>query len=331
MIGGDGSDLYRVDNIGDVVTETNAKTAIGGTDRVESILPSWTLGANVEQLTLVGTLAVNGTGNTLSNLMSGNSLANSLSGGAGHDTLIGGSGVDTLIGGLGNDTYGVDRATDRVSELVGEGTDTVEAGVTFTLPAEVERLTLTGTTAINGTGNDLANILTGNAAANTLTGGAGNDTLIGGAGNDILVGGAGSDVLTGEAGADAFKFVTLGEGIDRLTDFQSATDKIRVVSANFGNLPLGVLAADRLVVAGTSLTGNLPVFVYTASTGALSFDSNGQVAGGFDSDRDAHGREDAGGWRSPGGCELVGWGHHLAVPSAPWRKQILLGGNLAEA
>jgi Ca2+-binding RTX toxin-like protein len=281
MIGGDGSDLYRVDNIGDVVTETNAKTSIGGKDRVESILPSWTLGANVEQLTLVGTLAVNGTGNALSNLMTGNSLANSLSGGAGNDTLIGGSGADTLIGGLGNDTYGVDRATDRVSELVGEGTDTVEASVTFTLPAEVERLTLTGTTAINGTGNDLANILTGNAAANTLTGAVGNDTLMGGAGNDILVGGAGSDVLTGEAGADVFKFVTAGEGVDRLTDFQSATDKIRVVSANFGNLPLGVLAANRLVAAGTSLSSNLPVFVYTASTGALSFDSNGQVAGGL--------------------------------------------------
>jgi Ca2+-binding RTX toxin-like protein len=70
----------------------------------------------------------------------------------------------------------------------------VQSAVTYTLGANLENLTLTGTAVINGTGNTLANVLTGNSATNTLTGNAGNDTLDGGAGNDTLVGGTGNDV-----------------------------------------------------------------------------------------------------------------------------------------
>ena len=95
-----------------------------------------------------------------------------LNGGPGHDLLDGGTGTDTMQGGTGNDTYIVAVAGDVVTELANEGTDTVQASITYTLGSNVEKLTLTGTSAINGTGNSLDNILTGNSAANVLTGGS---------------------------------------------------------------------------------------------------------------------------------------------------------------
>ena len=96
----------------------------------------------------------------------------------GDDTLNGGAGADTMSGGLGNDTYVVDNTGDVVTENANEGTDTVQAGVTYTLATNVENLTLTGTGSINGTGNTLDNVLTGNGGANVLTGLAGNDSLV---------------------------------------------------------------------------------------------------------------------------------------------------------
>jgi Ca2+-binding RTX toxin-like protein len=92
-----------------------------------------------------------------------------------------------MSGGLGNDTYVVDNPGDVVTEAASAGTDAVSASVTYTLSANVENLTLTGTAAINGTGNSRANVITGNAGNNTLDGGAGADTLVGGAGNDTYV------------------------------------------------------------------------------------------------------------------------------------------------
>ena len=76
---------------------------------------------------------------------------------------------------------------DTVTEAAGEGTDTVQSGVSYTLGADVENLTLTGTGSINATGNTLNNTLTGNAGNNVLDGGAGNDAMSGGAGDDTYV------------------------------------------------------------------------------------------------------------------------------------------------
>ncbi len=132
-----------------------------------------------------------------------------------------------MAGGAGNDTYVVDNPGDRITELANGGTaDTVQSRISFTLGSNVERLTLTGTSAINGTGTGQNNVLTGNGAANTLAGGAGNDTLSGGAGNDVLIGGAGSDRLAGGGGNDFFQFDSK-VGSDTIIDFSSAADTFR--------------------------------------------------------------------------------------------------------
>ncbi len=135
MNGGTGNDTYVVDSVSDIVTEA----AGGGTDTVESSLANTTLGANVEKLILTG-LAVNGTGNTLDNTLTGND---------GNNTLNGGTGTDTMLGGIGDDSYVVDNTGDNVTEQANEGTDTVNASVTYTISdADVENLTLTGSSAI---------------------------------------------------------------------------------------------------------------------------------------------------------------------------------------
>jgi Ca2+-binding RTX toxin-like protein len=188
LTGGAGDDTYVVDSTSDRITEL----AGGGTDTVQSSV-TWTLGTNLENLVLTGSTAINGTGNTLDNTLTGN---------AGNNILDGGAGNDTLTGGAGDDTYVVDSISDLITELAGEGTDTVKSSVNWTLGNNLENLTLTGTTALSGTGNALDNIMIANSAGNIFDGGDGNDTLTGGIGNDTLIGGAGNDQLVGETGRD---------------------------------------------------------------------------------------------------------------------------------
>ncbi len=189
LTGGTGNDTYYVHQADDVVIEKPKE----GTDTVIADL-SWTLSANVENLTLkAGAGAINGAGNALANTVTGNESANILNGGSGNDTLIGGggddilrgdTGADHMEGGTGNDAYRVDNPGDIVVEKPGEGIDKVISSISYTLTANTENLILTGTDAINGTGNELANQITGNAAANVLDGGAGIDVMLGGGGDD---------------------------------------------------------------------------------------------------------------------------------------------------
>ncbi|MBB4438512.1 Ca2+-binding RTX toxin-like protein [Rhizobium esperanzae] len=195
LIGGAGDDTYIVDNAGDSVTEN----AAAGTDTVRTALAAYTLGANVENLTYIGTVAFAGTGN---------SFANTITGGVGNDTLDGAAGADILIGGVGNDTYIVDNAGDSVAENAAAGTDTVKTVLAnYTLGNNVENLTYTGSADFTGTGNALANMIIGGAGNDLLDGGAGNDTLNGGAGNDIYVVDSASDIVTelASAGTDEIR------------------------------------------------------------------------------------------------------------------------------
>lgn len=172
-------------------------------------------------------------------LVVGSGSADTLAGYGGNDKIDGGAGADGMLGGAGNDMYIVDNALDKVIETTTRtsgidsgGNDLVKASVSFKLGAFVEKLMLTGTGAIDGTGNALNNIIKGNAGANTLTGGAGADTLTGGAGDDVLVGGSGKDILAGGGGADTFTYRASGDsgigvtGRDMVKDFVTGEDAI---------------------------------------------------------------------------------------------------------
>ena len=214
MAGGDGNDIYIVDNIGDITTEANALAA-GGVDTVYSSVTR-ILGANIENLTLTQTANINGTGNTLANIINGND---------GNNILDGGLGTDSLAGGLGDDTYFIDLAIsgigalaaaslqDAVTEDLNKGIDSIKLrgavslinASTITLGDNIENLDagLTGATKLNLTGNSLDNKLTGNAAGNIIDAGDGNDTLDGGAGLDSLIGGNGDDTYIVDSLAEA--------------------------------------------------------------------------------------------------------------------------------
>ena len=151
----------------DLSSVTDQVVSIGGT-------PDALTQINFENLTAtaIGS-SVTVTGSNGDNVIIGSKGNDTLTGGSGNDTLNGGLGADTLIGGLGDDTYVIDNPGDQITELPGEGTDEVQSSITHTLDANFENLTLTGVGAINGTGNELANVLMGNSAANILAGGAG--------------------------------------------------------------------------------------------------------------------------------------------------------------
>jgi Ca2+-binding RTX toxin-like protein len=248
LIGGLGNDIYVVDSTTDTITEN----ANEGTDTIQSSV-TFTLATlpNIENLTLAGTTAIDGTGNDGNNVITGNTGNNILNGGLGNDILNGALGTDTLIGGTGNDIYVVDSTTDTITENANEGTDTIQSSVTFTLAtlSNIENLTLTGTTAINGTGNDGNNVITGNTGNNILDGGLGNDTLNGGLGTDTLIGGTGNDtylfsITTTSLGADTITEAVVG-GQDTI-DFSGTTAAIR--------LNLGITTTQTLVANGSKLT-----------------------------------------------------------------------------
>lgn len=310
MTGGTGNDTYIVDSIGDIVIETSILSTEVDTVRASI---TYTLGANLENLILTGSAAINGTGNSLNNNLTGNQGKNILNGGAGNDTLDsgngddtldGGAGNDTLIassgqdvmkGGIGNDTYIVGSlADDIIIENAGEGIDTVQAPYTsaqgYTLGANLENLILIGG-ATNGTGNSLDNVLTGNSSNNTLNGEGGKDTLIGGDGNDTLIGGAGNDILTGGNGSDFFlyntnaAFSSAGIGIDRITDFQRGSDKIVLDKTTFAALQslagngFSIANEFAVVTSNTAAAVSAAKIVYNQSSGALFYNQNGLAAG----------------------------------------------------
>ncbi|ETD86608.1 FG-GAP repeat protein [Rhodobacter capsulatus] len=274
MIGGAGNDIYFVERSSDRVVETISESDLRDAGGIDTVMTSVSYGltgatrAFVERLVLTGTAAINATGNALDNWLTGNGAANRLDGGAGKDLLLGGA---------GNDTYIVENAADRVVETISEtdlrdagGIDTVMTSVSYSLTgaaprAFVERLVLTGTAAINGTGNGLANQISGNAGANRISGGLGLDTLSGG------------------AGADSFVFDTAPapDNLDRILDFNPLDDTLRFEDAVFAALVPGRVASGAFVINTTGLAQDADDrLIYESDTGRLFYDPNGTAAGG---------------------------------------------------
>ncbi|PSJ57687.1 calcium-binding protein [Kumtagia ephedrae] len=268
MRGGGGDDTYVVDNSGDLVDENPNADFAWGIDTVQSSI-TFSLAntarvfGDVENLTLTGTAAINGTGNALNNTIIGNGGNNSLSGangndrlegGVGNDTLNGGNGADALIGGTGGDTASYAGAS---------------AGVTASLASPAANK--------------------GAAAGDTyssieyLLGSSHADTLIGNSGNNIINGGLGSDKLTGGAGADSFRIATtLGaSNVDTITDFSAADDVVQLENGVFLALATtGTLAATAFRANTTGLAGDATDrIIYETDTGKLFYDADGNGAG----------------------------------------------------
>jgi Ca2+-binding RTX toxin-like protein len=280
MRGGAGNDIYLVDNAADRAVET----AAGDGDDLVLSTASYTLGAHVERLTLLGSANLSAFGNDGANTLIGNDGAN---------VLNGGLGADTMQGGLGNDTYYVDNAGDVVIEtplvvapsagtpvqalaplaeapaqpdttlvigpvitdVDGSGYDSVISSVSFTLGAGVEQLRLTGSTGLYGTGNALDNALYGNTGANVLDGGAGNDYLDGSSGGDTMRGGTGDDTYV----VDNIRDVVT-------EDADSGTDT--VISALSWTLGTHIERGLLTGATGLSLTGNEQANVLYGNSGA---------------------------------------------------------------
>lgn len=258
MYGQTGDDTYVVDHADDVVVELANQ---GKKDMVVSTI-TYTLTDNVENLQLIGNATINGYGNDLDNQMTGNTKANNLVGGIGEDTLDGGIGVDTLLGGVGNDTYVVDNSADVVTELSGDGEDTVlSMAASYTLNAFVENLSLLGNSNTNGTGNSLNNLIIGNGANNLLDGGAGQDTLTGGLGNDVYVIDSIADTISelSNQGIDTVKAsfnYTLGKFVENLTLLEIAGLDSQIALLATGNASNNVLIGNSADNTLTALAGN---------------------------------------------------------------------------
>ena len=316
-----------------------------GIDTVQSTV-DYTLSANVDNLFLtdnftnVGPYADKATGNELDNLLIGNTRDNVLDGGAGNDVLvgglfrsfeggifiagtgsdilIGGEGDDTLmadggnitfagpfgngsggdfvedvprqaddllIGGLGNDTYMLHSSQQTVAEFANEGTDTVRSTVSYTLGEYVENLVLVDPAAIydeddnlvtppplDGTGNNLDNLLIGSGKGNLLTGGVGNDTLWGGNAIDIDSGlsTSGNDILAGGSGHDTYLF-KVGDEIDTIEDSTTVGEGNRI---QFG---VGITQSD-LTFTQDHVARTLTIQVGSSGTDQLrlvNFDPTG--------------------------------------------------------
>jgi Ca2+-binding RTX toxin-like protein len=289
--GGTGDDTYYV-TLGDRVIEASG----AGTDTVIADASFSLAGQFIENLQLLASATI-GTGNSLNNVitattgwygsmlygMGGKDRLNSTDG---NDLLDGGSGADVMIGGAGNDTYYVDDLGDRVEEQANRGLDEVFSSVSFSLKGQfIDRLTLTGTADLSGTGNNQGNLITGNAGSNLLNGGAGDDRIWGDGerdtlefGDDVLIGGLGRDELRGGGGLDIYRYLAPEEGGDVIRH-QGGQDVIEISAAGFGHgleADMDLLATEFYAV--DVATADHAQLLWLSARNALVFDADGRGA-----------------------------------------------------
>lgn len=260
LIGGAGNDTFVLGDGTDSVDD------VSGTDTITSTINrSLALFSTIENLILLGT-ATQGTGNVLRNSITGNTLANLLDGGVN---------IDTLAGGAGNDTYVVTTG-DVLTETSGQGTDTVRASQSYVLASsanieKLETVSLTATTAINLTGNALAQSITGNNGANKITGGGGKDTMSGKLGKDTFDFNAISDLTKSSSTTDV------------ITDFTKGQDKIDLSTIDASSKAAGNQAFTLLTTKGAAFTGVAGQLHYKAlgSNTLIEGDLNGDKKADF--------------------------------------------------
>jgi Ca2+-binding RTX toxin-like protein len=219
----------------------------------------------------------NYTGTEAGEALVGTAEADLVEGLGGADSLDGAGGADVMKGGAGDDIYYVDDAGDQAIEIAGEGNDEVRSTVGFVLGDFVERLTLIGAAAVDGTGNGLNNLITGNDAANQFYDGGGSDTFVGGGGDDIFH--VRADVVEMDGGY-AFG------GVDQVVELAGGGNDTIETNAG-GNLPAGV---ENMILIGTlNLTafGNALDNVITGNAGRnfiRAGDGNDYIDGGDGAD-----------------------------------------------
>jgi Ca2+-binding RTX toxin-like protein len=283
MVGGSGNDTFIVDNASDIISEATGE----GVDTVlTAVSYDLAAGAEIEIGQLTGQRNSTLGGSDSANTLIGNSGNNKLNGKGGNDSLNGGEGVDTLDGGSGNDTlqngdgvtadllrggegndlYIVSSVLDAIDDF--SGSDAVQSSVSYDLASSlvsgVENLSLTGGSALNGSGNNLSNTIVGNEGNNSLDGRAGADTLLGGAGSDTLSGEADGSVDSLVGGADDDLYI-IAETLDLINDESGDDTVLTTVSLtlldNSGveNLVLSSLSGATANISGTgnSLSNNI--------------------------------------------------------------------------
>ena len=263
LIGLAGNDTYIVDNSSDIVDEIANR---GTADRVLA-RSNFVLSADddIECLQTISTSS-----NTSINL-TGNALAQQLFGNSGINTLDGGAGAaDTLTGSGGNDTYIIRNAGTVIVEGIGQGTaDRVLAATGFILATDdnievMQTVSAAASTAINLTGNALAQSFFGNAGANQIDGREGQDTL------------------TGNGGADRFVFSTAlaPSNVDFIIDFVAGLDEILLGGAVFAGIGAGALATTRFHAGASGQATSADVrIIYETDNGNLWYDADGNGAG----------------------------------------------------